>query len=300
MKSKFDKIKKSSLAMKLLKSSYFYPKYELNIWNNIFFISDILDNHNREYCILYSEINWLIYPIPYYKSKSDGWWRMCPWSNWMTYFKGIWIHYTQETKPSVEIQQFLEKNNKIFISPYTDPIIDYFITNELIQLYIWEISEYYDYNKIFTNAKSQKPWYCFNRENFNIKQFLKDLEIKNENKPDFSNILYTYETNHTILGETKIEVFECSNWLEWHFAKDMNNNIWIDRIQVENPEINKFWTNKIIIDSGWFTNKPVEYNLQLKEVLNDERIIGIDGRYSNICKLINEVWILKDYSKNYE
>jgi len=112
--------------------------------------------------------------------------------------------------------------------------------------------------------------------------------------------LYTYKTNPTILGETNIEVFECSNWLEWHFAKDTNNNIWIDRIQVKNPEINKFWTNKIIIDSWWFTNKPVEYNLQLKEVLNDERIIGIDWRYSNICKLINEIWILKDYSTKYE
>jgi len=175
MKSKFNKIKKSSLATNLLECSYFQPKHELKIWNNIFFISDILDNHNREYCILYSEINWLIYPIPYYKSKSDGWWRMCPWSNWMTYFKGIWIHYTQETKPSVEIQQFLENNSKIFISPYTDPIIDYFITNELVKLYIWEISEFYDYNKVFINAKSQKPWNCFNNENFSIKQFLKDL-----------------------------------------------------------------------------------------------------------------------------
>ena len=62
-----------------------------------------------------------------------------------------------------------------------------------------------------------------------------------------------------------------------------------------------FWmVSFVLLDNQEGLNNDRVNNLQLKEVLNDERIIGIDWRYSNICKLINEIWILKDYSKKYE
>ncbi|MFT7184403.1 MAG: hypothetical protein ACI9QC_000745 [Oceanicoccus sp.] len=73
-----------------------------------FFFSKVVQNGDYPECIAFTKVGSKLEPILFYRSFSDGNWKVSPWVTKEGYSKGVEGHYggglyTQETRPSEEI-----------------------------------------------------------------------------------------------------------------------------------------------------------------------------------------------------
>ncbi|MFZ9596607.1 MAG: hypothetical protein ACO3A2_11090 [Bdellovibrionia bacterium] len=74
-------------------------------------------------------------------------------------------------------------------------------------------------------------------------------------------------------------------------AKDPHGRVWIDRIRWAKSEVNSYGTDKWIIDSGFLTNKPLEYQKQATALAHEtEKNIFAEQRdYVDITPLLHKL-----------
>ena len=312
----------------------FPPVIQVNLKGRKFYLTNIIEeeNESRKKLVLYTEDEEKdLIPRFFYKSLSDGFWRVSPFiSGSGHYSKGNGIHYTQETKPHPKLIQEIEKISKENNSTKTTIDIDKWFKGPLSISYYWSILANYNYKeeinvKEYTSrevlsflsiVQSYQPGSCFDSSSkINSIEALDKL-IDNINLglekvpgfvPDFTKQPFeSFTIEHSLLGETKIEVFQGkldSEVVHWHMAR-IDDHIWIDRISLPNEDISSYGTYKTLLNSGFLTNKPLEYLVQLTSIIPIKRnnISVLDpykgipiGTYAYITKILALLNPIKKY-----
>lgn len=217
----------------------------------------------------------------FYRSNSDGGWRVTPAIYDKGYNAGIFSkgdpkeerggEYVWLTKPDRRIVDLLEHlettTGDILEKQYTHQTIsELFAMNRMNQedmnhfddetrpVYIDGGSHIYDsyfpgkgYLKLAEQAR------------FN----LANMKLPKGFEPDFTTgPAYSYTTRHTIGGRMAVEVFNASyneRPIEWHVATDENGSVWIDRILLKDSQLTDYGTPGEVIAAGALATKPYEY-----------------------------------------
>lgn len=213
-------IKEIEVTRKLLKIQKFVPKTILVVGDMKFYFSRLLKRpeKGRDQIVMYvRDKNAIIFPRMLYKSQSNGGWRSCPGNDAVTYrferepqfhhSKGLGVHYTQETKPSLNLIEHLsaiEKNQTFIYSK--DLNFEYFdlSDNKKHKWYTFEKE-----TKVFDDKSSLKEFQCFQPSKYLLKYFPKENISKvfenfnfNDKKlrgflPNFNNDPHLYILLHS-------------------------------------------------------------------------------------------------------
>lgn len=265
-----------------------------------------------------------------YRSLSDGSWRVTPGTDHWNFSKGIGIHYTQETKLDPLITEALEIRpvSKRLTGKEEKELLDSFnlfglaifqLSNPEKGIYTFsEEAQRFDDGGILEGFQRCPPGTCFTsmqwknvselidslnregRENSLIRQFMPVFE---------KGPVHQYSLSHSLLSEkdpsgalrkdVRVEVFEGQlkdRTVEWHFAKDREGRVWIDRIRLQEVPLTSYGTDKEIIDSGILTNKPLEYRAQVQS-LKPEAYRDFDSVYRDITPLLRKLLPIEEYLK---
>lgn len=131
---------------------------------------------------------------------------------------------------------------------------------------------------------------------------LERMELPIGFEPNFSsqNLTRTYAMDHTLLGPTKVKVFEAQyggRVIEWHVANDdRTDTVWLDRVIYKEGHTNEFGVRSEMILAGALNAKPVDYDIQLigMEPGHDYVDIGVPG-YSSVKPTLDRYPWVKRY-----
>lgn len=311
---------KKKLALQTAIFSHKYPpKLGYEIQAKKFYISQIFCG-DRPMALLYVQdrVDWLA--RLFYRSKSNGVWRSTRYLSRGVFDKGA--HYTQDMLPHNELDALLN-SEKMGACLAKD-------AKELDQI---KASFDEANQKEAANFKPQIVSPSFNKDfsNYDIGRGLKDGDLKTREdfflsmtkdkmppgfSPDFSCLNKTYFRSHSIFSKIsgskklknniKVDVFLAKlndKVIEWHFAYvEETKEPWLARIRLADAPVSSFGTDKIIIDSGALTLKPIEYTSQIKNLIKgqdyDEKIIS--GTYVDIRKFLQNFPPIIEYKKYKE
>ena len=185
-----------------------------------------------------------------------------------------------------------------------------------------------------SNIQGFQPGSCFNIP-MSFDTYLATLQddwpylILQGFMPNFENTLLkpirTYEIDHSLLENSKIYVFT-TNWsfkkyknknknetfqqkIEWHMAvagNESNPKIWIEKITPDAGQISSFGSKIMVIDSGFLTNKPVEYTSQCTIFLRTRKtepekyrcvLMGNNDKYMDITPQLQKIYPIKMFTE---
>ena len=112
--------------------------------------------------------------------------------------------------------------------------------------------------------------------------------------------------NHTILGETEVEVFRSSykgRELELHVAHDTKTDtVWLDRITVKGGGVSEYGTQENLILAGALNAKPIDYSIHARNMHLGEDCEEVDGYrgYVSIKPLLDQFPWVKHYREALE
>lgn len=215
-----------------------------------------------------------MYPRFFYKSLSDGGWRSCPGISGHHYSKGHIIYeggYVWGTKPAHEIVSYLEERENdtryIDYSGKVNEIDRIFNIDDLIDQGIYTYRSEVSSTKINSSIsretiyESMEPGIGLIGHPSEARKRLEEMKLPNGFMPDFSSPADGYMYQHSILGPTKVYVFEAklnNQAIEWHVAT-ADNHLWIERIVLASSRITSYGTHDNVILGGALACKPLEY-----------------------------------------
>jgi hypothetical protein len=287
------------------------PMEKVVVNDVVFFLGPkIIMNRSRYEMLVYSiDQNGCVVPRLFYKSQSDGGWRVTPGSiqkaRSFVYRKGNEnhpnYHYVQETKLHPKILESIDKINEVV--QYNDLNIfftglqlnylglgdnDYNVNygySAMPDTLLTPIQEYKPSDTlkleriVIRNGKRETAKYNSYREL--ISSYNEDLKKLKEIGfvPDFTSTpSRQFFINHTILSENEnlkdisVNVYDGildGKPIEWHMAMDPHGRVWIDRISYKDCKVSTYGNCIDVIDSGILTNKPIEYRFQAEELMGE-------------------------------
>lgn len=268
--------------------------------------------------------NGRVVPHMYYKSNSDGGWRMSPY----LYEDGVYNkgdiplqdrssgrhveygQYTQATKPDESIAALLEEMERMQIGAATS---DY--TRDIFHSFLKKSS--YERSGIDENYFSALSVECvagygldayvsgkgFKYEPDVARGMLESMRLPVGFTPDFRNKPQrSYQTEHTMLGNTTVEVYVVmynGKELEWHVATDeASGTVWLDRIAVKGGEVTKYGTRRNLVLAGALNAKPVDYRSQTPNMVEGEDYDMMAGHtYVSMKKTLDRMPWVRDYRR---
>lgn len=285
------------------------PKYSIFLDGYKFYFSHILQYKERLQVVMYCKDKYDLLTRVLYKSFSDGTWRVSPGAKDKWYSKGKGIHYTQETKIDIRLLKFLEEKESIGVKNINfDCIIKYFqySENNYSNTYNEEVYKYND-KKFLGPFQIQSAGKNF--ENLSTEQYINQIPWRHkEYQSFFPNLklpsIEGYYLNNTLLGTINYEKFPAilhNKKINWIFASDKNGRTWIDRIVFDNSEytINTYGSQKMIIDTGFLTTKPLEYKFQCEGMKENIDYIRFNETYNDITPLISQFPIIQEYKSRH-
>ena len=315
----------------LLEHPMLMPTRTIKIGDRVFYAGPVIQatTKNGTYLqsIMFTEVNGKLVPRAFYKSNSDGGWRVTPYFGGV-YSKGSGIHYTQETKPHEELSHYLE-NQPVSQEYKGDLIVKYFsftILNEKgemqsepdkglseIQTFGGEHTQYDDRGRL-DGVREFKPGelnkQLKSREDLvRLEEVTKVENLPDGFVPDFSGApIRTYEIQHTILtpatgGKITVDVYQGAldgQSVEWHMAHDSQGRVWIDRINFQNDQYNSYGVVSNLINSGILTHKPIEHIEQTDMVLVYPRFKGNFSGYLDITPLLDRMGPIQKFRQQRE
>lgn len=322
--------KQSDHVAYLIRNTKFRPIASVDSGGRTFYLSSILDGKedaadNRFTAIMYTKIRTTdgqeeIVARLLYKSRSHGGWRSCPYiddsSHNKPLSKGVGIHYTQETKVAKEIADLLdclEMAARVVRSASWELDLELEFGLSYVNLrgqnsYESEIIEVKD--PLLEELKKCRPGECFkyskillSAQKNSYAEFMQSFDFSSDEMKKFFpkfdvDPVYSYTTNHALLhGPIIVEVYKgflSEREVEWHFASDEQGRVWIDRINFSATEVNSYGVYKEVIDSGFLTNKPLEYAVQTRALVAGE-YASFDDMYIDITPLLDHLQVIGDY-----
>ncbi|HPU94831.1 MAG TPA: hypothetical protein PK398_01495, partial [Candidatus Gracilibacteria bacterium] len=332
IKSYIEKVKSDSSQPKLtrliLSNPMLTPTTTIKVGDRVFYAGPVIATKTekgglRFQSIMFTEVNGKLVPRAFYKSNSDGGWRVTPYFNGQIYSKGDNIHYTQETKPHEELSAYLgsqavnQKYNGDFIQEYfsmgiADEKGEITFNDGLseVKTFSAEHSRYDDGGK-FDGVRQFNPGRLNkdlkNREDLARLEKVTSVEnLPDGFVPDFSaKPLRSYQMDHTILtpatgNKITVDVYQGvldGKSVEWHMAHDSQGRVWVDRINFHNDEYNSYGVVSNLIHSGILTSKPIDYIENTDMFLEYPRFTGEFREYSDITPLIDRMGPIKKFRK---
>ena len=118
-----------------------------------------------------------------------------------------------------------------------------------------------------------------------------------------------------MLGTTTYTVFNAelgSNPIKWHFAQAAysgKNYIWVEKITLTDAPISCYGTKGVFFNSGFLTNKPLEYTIQVfPDLIEDSRFSMMPeldtfeytyATYCSISKALEGLIPIADFKRKY-
>lgn len=279
----------------------FQPVREVEVNGRKFYLSQRIEGGSRATVIAYTEVDGVLKTRMFYKSQSDGGWRLNSPSNNQQLSKGLIVskeygqnqyrHYTRETKPHEDLSSAFDE-----IPSSNDPNL-YGKQRDVRDVYKNE-NNLDDYAAETQNGVALKPLVQVGRNGEGVDggvivgnltvEMMRGIRYPDGFIPNFSSPpVRSYDMSHTLLSrmnaqgqpikDIKVDVFEGrlpnGERLEWHFASDAQGRIWIEKIDTpDTSEMNSFGVQSRVNDFGVLDMKPLDYSKQVD---------GIPGAYRN-------------------
>ncbi len=324
----------------VLKYEEFKPKHKLEIEDKTFLLSDCFKDV-RDVVYGYvkdSEDTESGFQLRvYYRSLSDGGWRLnAPIGQALS--KGLNNrHYTRETKLHPELEVVLnnvsyldlENSRRNHLDIEQDTIRKNHKTKSGYKYKYYEetgqkqeaekydaISGLYADDMVYGGIVHRNK----NNENISV-DYVKGITYPDGFIPDFDKgPKRVYKTSHTIYSEkdeygnlkndVTIEVF--SSWLDrgdgeqisidWYIASTEQGKVWVDRIIPKDACVNSFGTYDQVNDFGLLDLKPIDYIQQVSGIPDEYKneVYEYENIYSDITDFLAELEPVRKYKKYKE
>lgn len=309
----------SNFIQNLSEFSYLFPKSFVNINGKIFLFSSNVflnfdnsrdDNSDhevtvRDFCLGYFIENGVLKTRLFYKSFSDGVWRVSP-----TFFgrfdKGK-HHYTQETRLVKPITDHLDKKPLVGALEFEEAVA---LLNDasLTGGYSREVVAY-DKGE-FSAIMGLKPGICFSNFSIPLENYQESIDNLRSDNPEFLpefgvfnrnfQLVESYQLDHSILGTINVNVLEVDfkgDKIQWHFANDGAGRVWIKDVLLK-TDVSSYGNSHVVIDSGFLTTKVLEYESQAEVLIQAGYCLAVkNSDYVDISKFLDTLDIIRDYRK---
>ena len=303
------------------------PIVGVGIGEKEFMFSGLVESGTRLHSICYAKNDkGEIVPHMYYKSNSDGGWRMAPY----LYEDGVYSkggvqlqnqagelveygQYSQATKPDESISALLEEMERMHIeanapnhtkatfrsllrqSSYErSGVMDHYASSLHIECVPGYGLDAYVSGKGFTHSPDIS------------RGMIEAMRLPEGLTPDFQGAPYcTYQTEHTMLGKTRVEVYLAEyqgKEVEWHVASDdQTGTVWLDRLAVKGGGVTSYGTRQDLMLAGALNAKPVDYRSQARQMVEGEDYDAMPGgTYVSVKKTLDRMPWVRSYRQAKE
>jgi len=277
------------LTTEILKEEKLGPKYKTKLGNYTIWLSSAYElGSGRIAVVSYIEKDGEITAYSYYRSDSQGIWRFLPDYTIKENGKIKWVGkgYGEEsvTLP-IELQKTLSTITKEKIKPKRNPE---FIFAGTAKRFGREFKGYY--NEVESSPKKLNGNFY---PKYNEKISPEQMVLTDNESPDFSKLITSWEQETALYGKIVIEVFPSKDGrLEYMFCRDSSGKIWIGGIQ-DNSKIQSTGLRETWISGGNLTTPAFEYEDLAGNFGNDKEKIG---PYVDMFKnYLSRVPVIREY-----
>lgn len=304
------------------------PVIGVGVAGKEFYFSPIhRDSHDRLYAVGYSrstsDDDRKIKPIMYYKSKSDGGWRVTPGLDYDGHFSkgrrtanGGYVQLTKPVHAIVRTLDFLE----------TQPeATEYFGASRRQQLFDLELMEAEGINTFDSEVKvtmvrdETSPYFSEVADSLyesmepghgyydarKSRQLIENMKLPRGFEPDFNaDPIQTYRASHSIAGPVVVKVYEGEykgKKVNWYVTEDSEDGVWLDKVTFADNDITSYGTAGHVMLLGALSAKPFEYSTQVNNMQP-----GIDFHYmegdqnSRYVDLRKGYWAMMPWVQRYK
>ncbi len=301
-------------SLKYLSKINCHAEHKVVIDGTEFYLSRVYLASGRKHIVGYSLKNGKKMPLIFYKSMSDGGWRLnapCEY-NRLLFSKGKSNNYFAETKLHPDFQKEIAKIEEYYPEPQTletlcsfDLIPDY--RKDAENQYGQEIKPVSDMNLESLKAPVERiTVYKSDFDRMNTPQMIEKFK---EITPDFiqEQPVETYSETHTLLGAYTVKVYKKEingQSYFWHMASTSKNEVWVRGLYKSNNGMSRFGTNSEFNAIPLiFERKPCEYESQIDKLYlapnnNLPVILTETDRYRNITPILREIYPIKGCIRN--
>jgi len=277
------------LTTEILKEEKLEPKYKTKLGDYTIWLSSAYELGNGRIAVVsYIEKNGEITAYSYYRSDSQGVWRFLPDYTIKENGKIKWAGkgYGEEsvTLP-IELQKTLSTTTKEKIKLKRNPE---FIFAGTAKRFGREFKGYY--NEVESSPKKLNGNFY---PKYNEKIPPEQMVLTDNESPDFSKLITSWEQETALYGKIVIEVFPSKDGrLEYMFCRDSSGKIWIGGIQ-DNSKIQSTGLRETWISGGNLTTPAFEYEDLAGNFGNDKEKIG---PYVDMFKnYLSRVPVIREY-----
>jgi len=277
------------LTTEILKEEKLEPKYKTKLGDYTIWLSSAYElGSGRIAVVSYIEKDGEITAYSYYRSDSQGVWRFLPDYTIKENGKIKWVGkgYGEEsvTLP-IELQKTLSTITKEKIKPKRNPE---FIFAGTAKRFGREFKGYY--NEVESSPKKLNGNFY---PKYNEKISPEQMVLTDNESPDFSKLITSWEQETALYGKIVIEVFPSKDGrLEYMFCRDSSGKIWIGGIQ-DNSKIQSTGLRETWISGGNLTTPAFEYEDLAGNFGNDKEKIG---PYVDMFKnYLSRVPVIREY-----
>jgi|GEM_PF-2916819 hypothetical protein len=284
-----------------------------------FYLSDVVASGGRSHCVGYVETDdGQIAPRLFYKSNSDGDWRVSPQfyvdidekgKEHLTYSKGETMEYgyVRETRLHDDLRAALSTKEALTFEwegERIDWLLRQFTKEKLGSTFTYD-DEVKEAKVATTKADflyAYKPGQGFNaHDGINARDVFRNAELDEAIKPNFSvRPVHTLHSTHPQLGSVKTELYEDNQGTSlWHLSSDAQGRVWVSGATKKDRKPSSYGTDEEVVSLGIYDNKPIEYGSQVDGLVEgvDYKKIG-NGSYVDITPLLDNLPVIKDYRQS--
>lgn len=261
----------------------FPPVESLSVADREFYFSQVFQSGNRKHAIGYTVLeDGLLAPRLFYKSKSDGFWRVSPiidaeeqedGTKKMYYSKGETMAdgYVRETRLHDDISECLEGLESSIVSVSREKLHElkgkfvperlgrtHTYQEEAFGIKIRDLSEFFQFQPgtDFITPDGRLP-----------RDVISEMKVPDTLKADFSQKpIKAVNRQHEMLGDVVVESYPSNDGrVIWNMARTSNGIVWINGLTKAGAgaEVSSYGTDHEVILCGVLDNKPIEYVGQL-------------------------------------
>jgi len=286
------------LTTEILKEEKLGPKYKIKLGDYTVWLSSAYElGSGRIAVVSYVEKDGEITAYSYYRSDSQGVWRFLPDYTIKENGKIKWAGkgYGEEsvTLP-IELQKTLSTTTKEKIRLKRNPE---FIFAGTAKRFGREFKGYY--NEVESSPKKLNGNFY---PKYNEKIPPEQMILTDNESPDFSKLITSWEQETALYGKIVIEVFPSKDGrFEYMFCSNSSGKTWIGGIQ-DNSEIQSTGLRKTWVSGGDLTTPALEYEDLAGNFGNDRERIGpyvdMSENYLSKIPVIREYIEIKSKRKN--
>lgn len=308
--------------------SHFPPKSGIDIDGQEFMLSKIVKGSSREHCVGYVKLeSGQVAPRLFYKSNSDGDWRVAPYyESWTDgagkrrgyYSKGdaVDFGYVRETRLNDNLRTLLDMKAGLETAftaenpPEQGNQEVEWILGRFSQTALGNTNTYTDEVDATPLGYKSKEKGVFDFEpgggfvapdGVPAREKFARTDVADVLAPNFDMpIVGLRVSEHPVLGEITTEAVASNGGnLVWNFSRDKQGRVWVSGVvNAGKKRPNSYGTDEEIVSAGIFDNKPIEYKSQIDGLQEGVDFAETDHpSYVDITPLLDNLKIIKDYRR---